>query len=628
MAANPRNHWVAKAILLTGGLLVVMATRCPGQQRASRAALRTRLVTRPVTEQALEDRTDAALAPDGDLAGHVAFLDEVLIDVLQHPMRYGSSDRIRVIEDPVMSWALAQEAFLRHVTPRRFASLAASDKDRPFALWLLRSTYVMEDFLESVQPEDDLDEVLRVWAKLWHDDPEGREQYANLAMACALVFDRPLRSKRINLEPSGSGSETTIDVDDRYAFFRAAADRGSLKSRLEDLAPWELVWVVDARVPDSELAWANSHVHLSRANWSRAYGMVRYRMDKARGDEKLYATYTLKEILKRGGTCGDQAHFASVSAKANGIPAVAFAGTGQRGAHAWFGYKSSSQEWNMNTGRYAGDAYATGHTRDHQTGKRRKQQTIELYTDPQRRSADFRRASRLTWLADVCISAKEVDEAGALLWQATGLCSRHVPAWEAYGQHLRTTSASPEAWEEAIRKLRSAFRRFPDWLELADELEIEVALARDDFLGAADLVHRQLERLEGRYEDRKDLVLPKVGEQVELLKRADAHDLIPGVYRDALEAYGDDPQVFRKLATDYAAYAGEGDDLHRAIRHINSEFKQHYNRPRKDYFAMRQHASLMRFMADLYERDGQAGKAKRMRQDATSLQEQGHSRAH
>jgi hypothetical protein len=86
--------------------------------------------------------------------------------------------------------------------------------------------------------------------------------------------------------------------------------------------------------------------------------------------------------------------------------------------------------------------------------------------------------------------------------------------------------------------------------------------------------------------------------------------------------------VFRKLAVDYAAFAEGQDDLHRAVRHINSEFKQHYNRPRKDFFAMSQHASLLQFMAGLYERDGQTGKAERTRRDAASLREQGRSRAH
>jgi hypothetical protein len=349
-------------------------------------------------------------------------------------------------------------------------------------------------------------------------------------------------------------------------------------------------------------------------------------MDKARGDETLYTTYTLKEILKRGGTCGDQAHFASISAKANGIPAIAFSGVNRRGGHAWFGYKSSSQKWNLTAG--GGAAFTTGHTRDHQTGKRRKQQTIELLTDAQRRSADFRRASRLTWLAELCTDSRLDGEAGELLRQATGRCSRHVPAWEAYGHYLRSTSAPPEAWEDAIRRLRAAFRNFPDWLDLADDLEVEVAVARGDLVEAADLVRRQMERLEGRHEDRKDLILPKVEEQVDLLRQADAPDKISWVYRDALKAYGEDPSVFRKLAVDYAAFAEEQDDLHRAVRHINSEFKQHYNRPRKDFFAMSQHASLLQFMAGLYERDGQEGKAERMRRDAASLREQGRSRAH
>ena len=185
-----------------------------------------------------------------------------------------------------------------------------------------------------------------------------------LALAVAVDFDEPVSiDPAVFGQTAGSASSpdaTYVDPVERYRFYRDADTQNKLKVTLSDMQPYELAWVVDAPVPGSELVWAQDHADYGRGDWGQAYFSIQYRMDRATARTDIYDEYTLAEIKKKGGICMDQAYYASITAKANGIPAMAIDGEGDSGGHAWVQWEASRNGWSV-AGRYS-EHFAAGTT--------------------------------------------------------------------------------------------------------------------------------------------------------------------------------------------------------------------------------------------------------------------------
>ena len=78
-------------------------------------------------------------------------------------------------------------------------------------------------------------------------------------------------------------------------------------------------------------------------------------------------TYRLANIEVTGGICTDQSYFACIAGKAKGIPTLYFAGQGQDGGHAWFGYLRGNGKWELDAGRFFNQRYTVGQALDPQT---------------------------------------------------------------------------------------------------------------------------------------------------------------------------------------------------------------------------------------------------------------------
>jgi hypothetical protein len=382
------------------------------------------------------------------------------------------------------------------------------------------------------------------------------------------------------------------------------------------MAPWELVWVVNAAVPASELAWAREHMRLAQSRWGEAYGMVSWNRDRLLGSDSVYKEYTLAEIRKVGGICGDRAYFASMTAKANGIPAMPLIGEGRRGGHAWFGYEAAPGRWDFTAGRFAEDRYATGYTRDPQTHEVIKEQSLYLLTDSQHRSPAYRQASRLVWLAEIFAAQNQPALAADALELAVNTASRHLPAWTALFDHLRQTAAPRAKCDRLLLAMRGAFRNHPDVLALADQWEAAAAPAVAD---AARTLRRQYRRLESRGDNRTDLLLESLAARAAALEKQGNLDAAERVYRDAATTQGRELMVFQGIATGYLEMAARHGRQHDALRFICSKFEELQREPHGDYFAMNAWTGVARLLADHLDKDNQAAKAKRLRRDADRL---------
>ncbi len=576
------------------------------------------LYKRPITGDQLRAATAAAIEQD-EWGQHLQFLDRAVCEFIAHlPPQGGAQNYNLAVNDEVIGLAIAQAAFIRSATTNVLSDLSFDARTRPFLQWLLPHRAALEDYRESIRTADSPLKVLEIWVKLWRDDSTGREKYRNLALACGLVFDEPVTIR----PPPGTESESKqpvpLDARERYLDFRNAAEHGLLRTRLDEMAPWELIWVVNAAVSATELAWAREHVRLAQSSWGEAYGMVPYNEARLLGSDSIYKDYSLAEIKKKGGVCGDRAFFASVTAKANGIPAMPLFGEGRRGGHAWFGFESAPGRWDFTAGRYPEDRYATGYTRDPQTGEVIKEQSLYVLTDPQHHSPVYRQASRLVWLAEIFTAQKQPALAAAALELAVTTASRHLPAWIALFDHLRQTAAPRVACDRHLSAMRVSFHGYPDVLALADQWELDFTHPHGGPGTAKTLAH-QFHKLESRAGNRTDLLLESIAQRAAALEKQGSLDAADRAYRDALADQGRELVAFQAIALGYLDFAAKHKRQHEALHFVGSKFEELQHEPHGDYFAMNAWSDLATVLADQLDKDHQVVKAKRFRHDAEHL---------
>ncbi len=566
---------------------------------------------RAITTDQLQTNTLEAIVR-GNWPKHLAFLDIACLDTFAQLRKFTGTRRYRqLVDDDLVGAALAQSAFLRRVTPDPEAG-------KQLLQWLFSNRGALEEFCETIKPQDDLSRVIHLWSELWEADPKGHEKYWKLALACALVFDHPL-----SYSPQ-TGASGMVDMRERYQYYRDSVEAGEPCAPLMELAPWELVWVVDAPIPTSELVWARKNVKLSRAQWGQAYGMIQYRMDRALKNAKIYDKYTLAEIRQKGGICIDQAYFAAMTAKANSIPAMIFTGMGERGPHAWFGYKASPQSWNLKTGRYQGDKYPAGQTVDPQTRETIKEQTLDLLTDPQQRQPTYRDTSRLVWLADIFEAYGQADAAREALEQAVATSSRHLPAWNALYACLRKYGQPPKKLQDTLHTMRMSFRSYPDVIASINQLEAMTSTNTADIAEAMRQQHRQLQSSNA---DRTDLLVGNVKQRAAVFEQKNDLSSADAVYRRALSEEGRRLAAFAELVGLYADFARKHNRLHDAVRNIYNELRR-YPIPGDDPFAQRTYAQFERRVADLLEEDKQIQQAKTLRQEAAQREQRAANQGH
>lgn len=280
--------------------------------------------------------------------------------------------------------------------------------------WVMDDADLTSEFICNLAPQDNVDRVLGILEDLHRAAPERFPVYNSLALAFALVWDDPPSWRVHNQLGQASVPQDASTVTDRFLFYVACNEKNGLEWNLRKLPAEYLKYVVDSAVSLDELRWAQKHVRLTKATYAKVFFSIKY--DTARLDAGQYnwpfPVYSLEAIQKKGGICVDQAYFAVMSGKANGIPTLYFHGPGRRGGHAWIGYLKSKDEWELDCGRYAYDKYATGYARDPQTGEVITDHELDYLSKAFRLSEAYRTAQ---YMADAArLMAESGDRQGAL----------------------------------------------------------------------------------------------------------------------------------------------------------------------------------------------------------------------
>lgn len=171
-------------------------------------------------------------------------------------------------------------------TPRYFYPWLFSDKSNPVKLFL--RTVAREQ-----TPKEQWAGILRKWAEFWmKTSAMPRSKYSSLALACAMLHPGIASSpSKLRASSSGNISTTPLTLEQVFEYFMEMDEKHELLTDITKLSPSELLFIVDVRLPRSEMDWARKKVRLTRKGWGGAYSMIRYRMDRAALGKDPYNTY-------------------------------------------------------------------------------------------------------------------------------------------------------------------------------------------------------------------------------------------------------------------------------------------------------------------------------------------------
>ncbi len=344
--------------------------------------------------------------------------------------------------------------------------------------WVLNDDALSTCFFETLSDKDHVPTAMKLLESFHQADPSHFPKYNALAVAMALVWDQP-PSRRPHLQVDESNlPPTKSSVLERYKFWIDSDERHLCDYELFKLTPEHLKFVVDATATLDELRWAQTNVRFTKGNFGSAFSYINY--DLNRFNNGIYnwpgGTYSLQEIKKRGGICVDQAYFAAMSGKANGIPTLYFEGQGRRGGHAWFGYMKNMDRWDMDCGRYQYDKYATGQATDHQTGEPISDHDIAFLAESFHLLPNFKNSKRHFRQAQLFQKQGNVDSALEALAPCISMAPLNLDAWNLKTELLEEKH-DDKALSNHLNAMAQQFLRYPD---IKTECQTKLAeLARD-----------------------------------------------------------------------------------------------------------------------------------------------------
>ena len=527
--------------------------------------------------------------------------------------------------DPLWKEPVLYQAMLRWKTLGCFAQseitpLVIGSYSTDMFLWLLHDNKAMEELLVTLDPKDDSGKVLKFLVDAWPINEKNYAKYFSLAVACAVVFDKPLTIPH----PLGNGKYgvgQTVDPLKRYMWYVEKDGKGKLAAPVHRSSARDLIWVVCAPVATSELEWSLDHMQLRRKSWGTAYGMVKYLMERAVNGLDPYKEYSFAEILKRGGICGDQSYFCVNTARAQGIPAMTIGGETNLGAHAWAGVKIDDKQWITSVGRIAGAS--KGQADNPQTGTSITEQEIQLWNDRDHRSPVVSlTVSRHLWLADFFAATNNPTDQAATVHLANSLGRSFVETWRAlYSLLERQTQLTGQPavpnnlaeWKNFAKDMRREFKNNPRIAGMADTAENEHVFPYGTEGDAKRTFLRERRRVEHDAGEQKDIIASSLKREAEVILKMggpDARRDISHLYDRALRDYGGSITGFKMMANDYFGYFKEDPETARkAAREIELAFERVVKTGSTDFFRATTEASVCKMICDFYRTAGEPDRA-------------------
>lgn len=361
-----------------------------------------------------------------------------------------------------------QEMYMRAADAYQLMHLVAGQNKKiqwkeECAKWFFGSPGKMSEFLGVITPDDDLARGWKIIKQLYDHDPEGRSRYWRLILAMSVVWDQ--ERPPLHYQAGGKDLAFTPQIEERYHFFKSIYAQGTAKLPYRELSTKALTYVVDTPVPVTELQWALDNVNGEAAAWGKKFNEIRY--DRRRVRRRRYqwrrGPYKLAALKRFGGICVEQGYYATITARAHGIPALFFVGQGRRGPHAWMGHMQRPGQWIVDVGRYENDRYATGHAVDPQTNRPLTDHKLKYLQMRSRHPLQYQKAAAFARLAVTLAEngfAKATTEAAA---RSVAQFPIYDLPWRIQEAILREKN-DIETLMQLLDNKAEAFREYPDFV--------------------------------------------------------------------------------------------------------------------------------------------------------------------
>jgi len=396
----------------------------------------------------------------------------------------------------------------------------------------------LNEFFSSLSPHDFLPGVLSLLEKLRRERPEDFKSHPSLAIALALVHDTPPPPDWPHAQVSATLLPRKLhDPCQLFAYFVDLDRTKASAHRLSSLGADELRFLVDVAAGFDDLLWSRKVITQPLAQFARVYGLVRYRMDRARNDTPLWmgSPYSLPKILSEGGICVDQAYFACQVGKARGIPTLLFRGAGLDGRHAWFGFLGEKRNWFLDAGRYAEQRFITGTAIDPQTWGPLTDHGLRFLAERFQDQAAARVSDLHLQFAREYLGRGSFEKALAASRLALRVEPRNLAAYEVTEQALRSQGDTEKALEVLWREAIIAFQRNAD-LEQRFSVRLVDSLRKRGQTSQADFEEK---RIITKYrDDRADV---SIRQSAAILSRSFVQDPLPvqiATFNRVLEKHG------------------------------------------------------------------------------------------
>lgn len=491
-----------------------------------------------------------------------AFLIRTLQGEFKKLTSWSGFDLAKFKENPKMLEAMNLNRFLNLVSP----GWLEEKSETPFLKYLVsdenKSLQALLSCLTGIETTSEMERVLDTWERIWKESSEEfRKKYQSLAIATAIMRpDAPGPCKLMTADESSSSyneASKPMEIDAVYRNLVAYSEQGRLRGRIDLMTPTQLTYVVNIALPPSEMAWVQKEPKLRPLKWDTwgsAYGLVRYRMDRAAKGVNPYTDYSFEDILEQGGICMDQAYFAVNTARCAGIPAAYVTGSGKLGGHAWMIYLNSKDDW-VEAG---GVGYTSGTTRSPQTGEVMHQSLFTMEGDRRSGGKRLLEARLILSIADTLVSLEQYDVAKDLFLRARKAAPTHPLPWRASIKFLGREEAATkfEEWEEMVKDIRRRFKDRPDFLTLAEEIENEYIFPNQDAKENAKQLARQRNKLERSTDDgRVDLITKALQREADNLVRSEKFDAVDKLYKNALREYSAQNDAYPAVMRQYFDFA-------------------------------------------------------------------------
>jgi hypothetical protein len=387
---------------------------------------------------------------------------------------------------------------------------AFGEKSVGFRKWLDDRSEIKEEFYLAIDPQhDDIPQALKLFRTLYDRFPGQFEDYASLAIATSVVWDR--EGGAIHGSPVDSAVATAhgFDLDALGNFQYYIESPPAIECRARYL-PWEfLVYVVNHRTTLPERKWAQVKYLPKQSMIGRCYGDVPYDGDMLKGEPAKIEgkVYHFPNLYCYGGVCRHQADYATRVAKSLGVPAfTAGAATNLGEGHAWVMWaelgpvtRTGFQFSLESCGRYQGAKFYVGGLSDPHTGQPATDREVQLRLHTIGSDTVAKRQADLVMRAYPMLREKlalDLPQQLNFLGRIVKYCPGNEDVWHTLAKLSREgqiTKVNHRPMQRIIEDMFIMFRDFPDftWVVFDDMVYFE-----DRPLRKADLYAR----LAGMYE--------------------------------------------------------------------------------------------------------------------------------